>query len=277
MLKTRVVTALCLLALFLAALCFLPPLGWAAFAAVVAAIAGWEWGGLMRLSAPGRIFFGVGVAVVCSALTILHPAAFGVAPGFAEAAPALAPYLYWPAIAFWLLVVPLWMRRRWSLPRGVPGVLIGLLLIVPTWAALVQLRQLGASGLFGVMALVWLADIAAYFSGRTFGKHKLVPSISPGKTWEGAIGATVAVVLYGFFLAPHFFGAVAQNKALLLLAMVLLTAVSIIGDLFESLLKRQAGLKDSSNVLPGHGGVLDRIDSLTSTLPLVCGLWLQFT
>lgn len=276
MLKTRVITALCLLVLFLAALCFLPPLGWAAFAGVVAAVAGWEWGGLMRLNAPGRVFFGVGVAIVCAALTLLDPAAFGVSSGFAEAAPALAPYLYWPAIAFWLLFVPLWVRQRWNLPRGVPGVLIGLLLIVPTWAALVQLRQLGAGGLFGVMALVWLADIAAYFSGRTFGKHKLAPSISPGKTWEGAIGAAVAVVLYGFFLAPYFFGTVAQNKALLLLALILLTAVSIIGDLFESLLKRQAGLKDSSTVLPGHGGVLDRIDSLTSTLPLVCGLWLLF-
>lgn len=277
MLKTRVITALCLLVLFLAALNFLPPLGWAIFAGLVASIAGWEWGGLMRLAARARILLGGGLALVCAALLLFDPAAFGIAPGFGEAARRLGPYLYWPAIAFWLLLVPFWMRQRWSLPRAWLGGLIGFLLIVPTWAALVQLRQLGANGLLAIMAVVWLADIAAYFSGRTFGKHKLAPSISPGKTWEGAIGAAVAVVLYGFFLAPYLPAALTQNKLVLTLALLLLTAVSVIGDLFESLLKRQAGIKDSSNVLPGHGGVLDRIDSLTSTLPLVCGLWLLFS
>jgi phosphatidate cytidylyltransferase len=123
--------------------------------------------------------------------------------------------------------------------------------------------------------VVWLADIAAYFFGRTFGKRKLAPSISPGKTWEGAIGGGVAVVVYGFMLAPQLPGKLSANYGLLLLVLIVLVAISIIGDLFESLLKRQAGLKDSSNVLPGHGGVLDRIDSLTSTLPLVALTWLS--
>lgn len=274
MLKTRVITAIFLLAAFLAALFLLPPLGWALFAALVAAIAGWEWGALMRLDSARRNLFGGATALLCGALLLLDPAAFGIVPGFAQAASALAVWLYLPAMLFWLLIVPLWMRRRWALPKGWPGFLVGVLLIVPTWAALVQLRQAGATTLLAVMAVVWLADVAAYFSGRTFGKHKLAPSISPGKTWEGAIGASIAVVAYGFLLAPHFPGALTQNWLLLLLTLIVLTAVSIVGDLFESLLKRQAGLKDSSNVLPGHGGVLDRIDSLTSTLPVVCGAWL---
>jgi phosphatidate cytidylyltransferase len=136
------------------------------------------------------------------------------------------------------------------------------------------LKQAGGLALIAIMATVWLADIAAYFSGRAFGRHKLAPSISPGKTWEGALGGGLAVVVYGFVLAPKLPVALAGNLALLFVVLVLLTVISVIGDLFESLLKRQAGLKDSSSILPGHGGVLDRIDSLTSTLPLVALVWL---
>ena len=132
------------------------------------------------------------------------------------------------------------------------------------------------------MALVWIADIAAYFSGRAFGRHKLAPSVSPGKTWEGAVGAVVAVILYGLALRhfyPQMYAPIFTQAplALLIVGLVVLTAISIIGDLFESLLKRQAGIKDSSNLLPGHGGVLDRIDSLTSTLPMVALLTLLLT
>jgi phosphatidate cytidylyltransferase len=119
------------------------------------------------------------------------------------------------------------------------------------------------------MGGVWVADIAAYFSGRAFGRHKLAPSISPGKTWEGVLGAVLGVTGYGtvillfFPLIDHWPLGVPATLAIILLY----TAVSIIGDLFESLLKRQAGIKDSSHLLPGHGGILDRIDSLTSALP----------
>ena len=124
--------------------------------------------------------------------------------------------------------------------------------------------------LFAV-AINWVGDTFAFYFGKNFGKHKLAPSVSPGKTWEGAIGAGVAVLVYGVLLrdstAGEFFHAI--PLWLLLPALVVLTAVSIVGDLFESLLKRQAGIKDSSQLLPGHGGVLDRIDSLTSTLPLL--------
>jgi phosphatidate cytidylyltransferase len=207
-------------------------------------------------------------------LAAVDPAALGLVPGFADAGWRLGRWLYVPAAAFWLFVAPCWLRRRWRLPRSLLGVAIGLLLILPTWLALVQLRQAGALALIAIMAVVWLADIAAYFFGRAFGRHKLAPAISPGKTWEGAAGGALAVVVYGFALAPSLPGVLADNFPLLLLVLIVLTAISVMGDLFESLLKRLAGLKDSSNVLPGHGGVLDRIDSLTSTLPLVALVWL---
>ena len=123
--------------------------------------------------------------------------------------------------------------------------------------------------MLGVMAVVLVADIAAYFSGRAFGRHKLAPSISPGKTWEGAIGGGLAVLIFGFGVLT-WQGASQPGGALVVAAgLVGWTAISIIGDLYESLLKRQAGIKDSGNILPGHGGILDRIDSLTSTLPMV--------
>ena len=274
MLKTRVVTALVLLAVFLAALFCLPPLGWLLFATLVAAVAAWEWGALMALAGASRVALGVGLAVIGLGLALLDPAALGLAPGFAEAGWRLGRWFYVPAAAFWLLGAPLWLRRRWPLPKSLLGVAIGLLLILPTWLALVQLRQAGALALIAIMAVVWLADIAAYFFGRAFGRHKLAPAISPGKTWEGAAGGALAVVVYGFALAPRLPGVLADNFPLLLLVLIVLTAISVMGDLFESLLKRLAGLKDSSNVLPGHGGVLDRIDSLTSTLPLVALVWL---
>ena len=274
MLKTRVVTALVLLTVFLAALFGLPPFGWLLFATLVAAVAAWEWGALMALAGASRVVLGVGLAVIALSLAALAPAALGLEPGFADAAWRLGRWFYVPAAAFWLFFVPCWLRRRWILPKSLPGVAIGLLLILPTWLALVQLRQAGALALIAIMAVVWLADIAAYFFGRALGRHKLAPAISPGKTWEGAAGGALAVVVYGFALAPRLPGVLADNFPLLLLVLIVLTAISVMGDLFESLLKRLAGLKDSSNVLPGHGGVLDRIDSLTSTLPLVALVWL---
>lgn len=273
MLKTRVITAVCLVTAFLLALFYLPPLGWAVFATFVAAVAAWEWGALMALAALPRLALGAATALACLAIGASEPAALGIGTGFSDAVWRVGRWFYLPSVAFWLLLVPLWMKHRWPLPKSVIGLSVGAALILPTWLALIQLRQAGALTILAVMALVWLADIAAYFSGRAFGKHKLAPTISPGKTWEGAVGAGIAVTIYGFVLSPGLPPIVSANYGALLVALILLTSVSIVGDLFESLLKRQAGLKDSSNILPGHGGVLDRIDSLTSTLPLVALVW----
>lgn len=274
MLKTRVITAVFLFAIFFSALFYLPPLGWALFATIVAAVAAWEWGALMGLGPVPRLILGLAFAVICVAVGASEPTALGIGADISDAAWRLGRWFYLPAALFWILLVPAWMRRRWALPKSVAGLAIGLLLILPTWLALVQLRQTGALNLLAIMAVVWLADIAAYFSGRTFGKHKLAPSISPGKTWEGAIGAGIAVLVYGFVLSSNLPSLLSTNHLLLVVVLIALTAISIVGDLFESLLKRLAGLKDSSNILPGHGGVLDRIDSLTSTLPLVALVWL---
>lgn len=273
MLKTRIVTAVLLFTAVFFALFYLPPSGWVGFSALVAALAFWEWGGLMKFAAPLRITMAAGCLGVVAAMASLFPAALGLGDDFPGNAWHVGRWLYLPAAGFWLFVVPLWLKRRWAVLHSPVGCLAGVLVILPAWMALVQLRQLGGGQLLAIMAIVWLADIAAYFSGRAFGRHKLAPSISPGKTWEGAIGGVLAVVAFGLLFSARLPGALAGNALLLIAVLTLLTAISIVGDLFESLLKRQAGLKDSSNVLPGHGGVLDRIDSLTSTLPLVALVW----
>lgn len=258
MLKTRVITAIFLLLGFIAVLFFLPDWVASFVFAVAVGLAAWEWGGFMQVAQRYRQVFALLTFALTEYLTLtgLHP--------------TLLPWLCAAAVLFWLIVVPLWFARRWALPSTVAGYLIGWLVIVPTWAALLALYRIDAWLLLAAMALVWVADIAAYFFGRTFGKHKLAPTISPGKTREGAVGAVFAVLVYGFILALRQWPQAELARFIgLALVLVLLTALSIIGDLFESLLKRQASLKDSSNLLPGHGGVFDRIDSLTSTLPLV--------
>lgn len=277
MLRTRILTAVILLTVFLIALFYLPSLAWFAFATGVTGIAAWEWGGLMGVSRAYRIAQGLLLVCFCIVLAILSPDALGLGTNYDNEAWRLGRWFYAPALAFWLLVVPLWMKRRWRLPGSFPGSLVGMIVLLPAWLALVQLKHAGGElVLLQILAVVWLADIAAYAAGRTLGRHKLAPSISPGKTWEGAIGGCLAVVAYGFALAPRFQPVLLEHPVLLFFALVLISVISVIGDLFESLLKRQVGLKDSSGILPGHGGVLDRIDSLTSTLPLVALVWLGF-
>lgn len=274
MLKTRVITAVLILAAFLPSLFFFPQRYWALLTALIAGIAAWEWGGLIRIRAKAQAVYGCLVAVLCILVAILAPAAIG---DDRSAIPAFfwVLALYGLAVVFWAAVVPWWLRQKWSLADPGVGGLVGLAVIVPAWLALVQLRLLGPAVLLAILAGVWVADIAAYFAGKTFGKHKLAPAISPGKTWEGAIGAGIGVLAYGLTMREVFaIGGI--SLGLWALGLLVVTAVSVVGDLFESLLKRQAGLKDSSHILPGHGGVLDRIDSLTSTLPTVALLWLIF-
>lgn len=251
MLKARIITALFLVAGFLAVLFLLPPRLAGAVFALVAALAAWEWAGLIQARASGRVVYGLLTFVLCLL--------FWTRPedGF---------LLLWGLAAlFWLGLAPLWLKRQWSTACAT----LGLVLILPAWAALVALHARSPLLLLAVMALVWVADIAAYFSGRAFGRHKLAPSISPGKTWEGVAGAAVGVLIYGFAVAPVLPAVQNLERFVLAGCLLLLTALSIVGDLFESLAKRQAGVKDSSQLLPGHGGILDRIDSQLSTLPLV--------
>ena len=164
-------------------------------------------------------------------------------------------------------MVPLWLARRWPINNNALRWLVGTIVIVPAWIGMMQLQAFGPWVLLAAMALVWVADISAYFVGRSIGRHKLAPAVSPGKTWEGAAGAVAGGLLYVFIL--HQYWTLPLNTVVLVLGTSALVSISIIGDLFESMIKRQAGVKDSSQLLPGHGGVLDRIDSLTSTLPLL--------
>ena len=273
MLRTRVITALVLVALLLPSLFLLPPAYWALLAAVFIGVAGWEWGGLLGLGDLRRLFLGGTLTAFCAAVSLLAPAAMGVGGSGGEASSAWVVATYLVAAGFWGVLVPFWLRAKWHLPHGLAGILTGFVVLFPTWLALVHLRIPGPGVLLAVLAVVWMADVAAYFSGRAFGKRKLAPSISPGKTWEGAIGAAVGVVLYGLALRIGFAFA-PVSLPLWVFCLLGVTAVSVGGGLFVALLKRRAGIKDSSNVLPGHGGVLDRIDSLTSTLPVVAFLWL---
>ncbi|HEY4371509.1 MAG TPA: phosphatidate cytidylyltransferase [Burkholderiales bacterium] len=280
MLKARVITGLSLLAVLVPALLLLPPRGWALLMLAVIALAGWEWGRLCGFKPAGAVLLGMFIAASAAILLLLSPPASAGRSPVEEAGETLV-YI---ASGVWFLLIPLWFRWREHVPKGIVLAALGWLLLLACWYAVWKFREAGPLYLFFLMGTVWIADIAAYVAGRNFGRHKLAPAISPGKTWEGVAGAVIGVQVYAFLLlalealAPswfaNYFGTLSARLGVAgtLLAALLLTAVSIVGDLFESLLKRRVGLKDSSGLLPGHGGVLDRIDALISTLPVAFAL-----
>jgi phosphatidate cytidylyltransferase len=261
MLMTRVATASIALALFAAALFFLPQAGWALVLLVVLGLGAWEWAALARYSRIASVVYTSFLVVSAAALFFLTPRLTG-APERIDVA------VYASSCVFWLAIAPFWLGRRWSARNAALVGVAGWIALVPMWLALVRLQPTPWALLI-VMSVVWIADTAAYAAGKSFGRNKLAPQISPGKTWEGAFGAMVAVaVYYGVLLlalAPEqrYFDGIG-GLGLFLLILVL----SIEGDLFESWMKRQAGVKDSGQLLPGHGGILDRIDGLTATMPL---------
>jgi phosphatidate cytidylyltransferase len=268
MLKTRVLTAIALLPLVLGMLFLAGRVAWVGFAAAIALVSCWEWSRLCGFGATGRRVYLAASAAAGAALV----AACLAAPAAVFANVAQASFV--AAAYFWIFAVPAWLALRLRPEPWACG-LAGWMVLWPMWAALVVLREAGPWLLLACAALVWVADIAAYFAGRRFGRRKLAPAVSPGKTWEGVVGAILGVLAYGVALdvlaharpgplTPVF---EAGGGAPALLAMVALMALSVLGDLFESWMKRGAGRKDSSALLPGHGGVLDRIDALTPTLP----------
>ncbi|MBI5429010.1 MAG: phosphatidate cytidylyltransferase [Nitrosomonadales bacterium] len=263
MLKLRVATAVVLLVLFLLALFALPEFGWVAFVIVVVLQGASEWSRLGKLnSAQAYLFWGVTLAML-----------LGLAWFDANHTPGQQAMLHLPVYAvsalLWLFVVPTLLITGWKVV-GQPWLmaLVGWALLIPTGLAMLDLRAINPWILLLVMGLVAAADISAYFAGRRFGKRKLAPSISPGKTWEGVAGAMLGVSIY--IVAVWRFSPLSQHEVLpgLLMASWWWVGLAVIGDLFESAIKRQAGVKDSGALLPGHGGLLDRIDALTSTLPL---------
>lgn len=257
--KTRVITAAPIIAGFLAAL-YLAPAGlWIGLTGLVLLLAAWEWAGMAGL---GRLHGFLYATLVCAGSLSL-----------ATLAPLLsAPY--YPALLFWLCA-PILLARAIPVRPAPVHLLLGAIVLIPTHLAMVGLRGESPDLLLVVVGIVVLADSAAYFTGRRFGRRKLAPSISPGKTWEGVIGAWLAVTLYGLavhFLTPDTCGLRCLPQVLA--AFWVLFGLSVLGDLLESALKRQAGIKDSGNLLPGHGGVMDRIDSLTAVLPAAALFWM---
>ena len=270
MLKQRIITALVLLALLLPALFATPPEPLALLTLMLMSAASWEWGRLNGL--------GFRPALILMCLCLMLCAASWWA-GWAFQAP---PALWWAAGLGWL-IGGTWMLRRgvlgWGLWPRVARWVGGILVLWLTWLALCQSKHMGANYLLSVLALVWVADVAAYFGGRAFGRRKLASNISPGKSWEGVLSGVLAVCLLAFIWlaldarqatwSPSVFSLLAQHSVVWsIVGVVLLVGVSVMGDLAESLVKRSAGVKDSSALLPGHGGVLDRVDALLPTLPL---------
>lgn len=273
MLKQRVVTAVVLIAVLLAALFYLPPVWFAAFVAAVVLLGAWEWADLAGLATPWqrRLYTAVvgaalvGVAYYLSLPSLAASDAGSLAPEQTHAFRnlLLIGCTWWAVALLWVQGYPssalLW-SSRWV------RALMGLLVLIPAWTGLVYVRAL-EQGVWLVLLMILCvvcADVGAYFSGRRWGRRKLAPSVSPGKTWEGfAGGLALNLVLVGVV------GSVWGLSYPLLLAIIVPTAlVSVLGDLQESMLKRHRGVKDSGALLPGHGGVLDRVDSLTAAAPV---------
>ncbi len=271
MLRARILTAAFLLALTGTLLFAAPAAYWKAAVLFAGLLASWEWGGLAGYPGLSRVAY-VGITAL-----LAWGCEWAVTRGDAVGLLGLLDAL---SLLFWMAIVPTWMIRRWHVRSPALLAATGWLLILPTGFALVTLRLAGPWVLLMFMAVLWISDSAAYFAGRAWGKRKLAPSISPGKTWEGVWGGLTAVLVYA--LAAAFGpGGVPEGAASLLLRhmglswipfALFLAVLGVIGDLFESWIKRCAGVKDSGSLLPGHGGILDRIDALTAALPLAAWL-----
>lgn len=257
MLKLRMVTALVLGGAFVGALFGLPDVLWALFLLIFIVAGAREWARLADYGAAGCRLFPAMTAVIG---LLLLPGM----PGLEQARGLAVVFLIATAVLFWLLLVPLWLAFRWHLRQPGLMALTGWLVLLPPWVSLVQLRHVGPEAVLVLVAAIWLADSSAYLAGKWCGRHKLAPQISPGKTWEGVLGALIAVAVAGSALCAW-----RGLSGWLVVGLLAITVLSVMGDLYESLVKRQSGKKDSGSLLPGHGGVLDRIDGLTSTLPLV--------
>ena len=263
MLITRIATAGVLLGLFVSGLFFLPSAWWTALLLVGLLAASWEWSALASIKGGSR---GAFVATVLASALGIWLIISTAAPG-GDRLTSAEILIYGASGVFWLFVAVPWLVLGWSTRSPLLLAVTGWILLVPTWLALVRLQP-EPGHLLAVMGIIWLADIAAYFAGRTWGRHKLAPDISPGKTWEGVAGAVIVVAVYYVALgnaARDWTGLQSAGGAVLFAGVMLM---SVVGDLFESWIKRQAGMKDSGTLLPGHGGILDRIDSMTSSLPL---------
>ncbi|HET8870675.1 MAG TPA: phosphatidate cytidylyltransferase [Aquabacterium sp.] len=298
MLKQRVITALLLFLAFAGTLSVSVVWPFAFLTLLMIGAAGWEWSRLCGVTGAPQWGLG-GVSVVAAAALAQWMGVRGVTPAAPSAMHLVVPHVHQAGQALvgfvvsawvWWAALVIWVAGgAWALRFGStswksipPGLRMGLGVVVLSvaWLALAEGRGQGVNFLLSMLVLVWAADIGAYFGGRAFGRRKLAPSISPGKSWEGVWSGFAAVVLVSIVWigvdrsasvdSPSLYSHLLQGLGPfgMALALMFLTAMSVVGDLFESLIKRQAGVKDSSQLLPGHGGVLDRIDALLPVLPI---------
>jgi len=264
-LLARLTTAAVIIPVFVGALFWLPNRYWTLFLLPVLLIGGWEWAALAGYNRTSRWLFG-GIMLM-SVLPMLF-IVFGLDGILLASEVPSEGLLYAVAMVFWVVIAPMWLGTRWRARNPLLLGVVGWIVLVPTWLALVRL-QAQPLDLLVLLCVVWIADTGAYFAGSRFGTRKLAPEISPGKTWEGVMGAFVSIAVYYFLLRSIFapwLAWVGEPVGIVLFAVI--TVMSIEGDLFESWMKRSAGVKDSGSILPGHGGVLDRIDGLTAAMPI---------
>ena len=254
MLLTRALTAAVLLAAFLAALLLLDRSQFAIVVSLIVGIGAHEWAGLIKAPRTVAVAFALILAAICFSL-----------------AQTMWGTLWICSLGgmFWISVAPYFLARGFRSTSMALGMAVGFAVLIPAGLAM---SALAPKQLLMVLGLMWISDTAAYLAGRAFGRRKLAPSISPGKTWEGVAGGAIGCLIYAIIWATFDADLRARVQGLVwipfLAGTLLLCALGVAGDLFESSLKRQAGVKDSGKLLPGHGGVLDRIDSATATLPV---------
>lgn len=268
MIKNRILTALAILIIFIPVLFFAPTSIFALLLLVIVAIAAWEWAKLLNFPSKYAILYSAAVSLICLASLILFPRGN-----------VIVFFCWLCAIFFWVIYVPYALylgARTISFGERLFLMLMGISVLYTCWLGFIFAREQAATYLLSLLAIIWMSDIGAYFIGKALGRHKLAMHISPKKTVEGAIGGLCVALLFAIGLTlsntlePTFLGSIiAQHgwgSAVLLVT--LCVGAGIIGDLFESLLKRQANVKDSGHFLPGHGGILDRIDALLPAIPL---------
>lgn len=264
MLKQRVITASVLALIALWVVLKLPVIGFGVALAGVVSLCAWEWADLAGWRQPRErlAYGGVILALILAIWPLMGHATFVVG-------------LLLPVLVVWCYVL-FWLWRYAGRPEYQDRPLVigaaGVVVLTAAWAALMGLRQeYGPGYVLFLLMLIWIADIGAYFAGRRWGRRKLAPTISPGKTWEGVWGAVAAALLFALIglvvlgVGGHWLGFV--------LVCMATVGFSIVGDLFESMVKRQRGVKDSGALLPGHGGVLDRLDSLIAAAPVFLLGW----
>lgn len=271
MLRQRIITALALLAVLLPALFASVSWPFALVTVLMIGAAGWEWGRLNGLAMVPAVVLGLLLVAACAGT---------LAAGWAGQAPRP---VWWLAALAWLAGGAVVLRAgpaAWPRLAAPLRIGLGLALLWAGWLALVQARGIGINFILSVLCLVWMADVAAYFGGRAFGRRKLAPSISPGKSWEGVWSGQAGVLVLAAIWSAVEAGGGADSTSLFralftqfgplpgALALLAIAGMSVVGDLIESLVKRAAGAKDSSGLLPGHGGVLDRIDALLPVFPV---------